>query len=389
MISIAIPYKGKGLEQALNKFVDVEMIDNRIRDFLITISAQDKERIRTERESGRYSTNEGIEKKLQAIRDKNPLGYMLKVERDAYRHAQPARILFKELEAKINGTDVRLLGKSHYEMSTALRNHEVPMAFVGWDALYEDHIEHLIRADIREWSALNLCLRQGATDVRILGAAFNDYTGHFLMVDESVARCIASVGPTNNPSPIPELYDARGNPIRIENGDLGPIYVDHKYQKIYEAILKDRASKLKGTNDVEDTVTTKKGAGIYVVQSGSTAKRKSMHLIGFPLLVSNTVIAVNIEEFINNPALISIGKHLNPKRESSTECLADAAVWYANLVETMGRNYKFNSYYFNPLMTPNGVKWNTKRGADPGLEFNTESRMSDRPASVEPALLLK
>jgi ATP phosphoribosyltransferase len=160
MITIAIPYKGRSLEQVLDRFVDLGSMRKSDRDFFVDTTQNDKERISKEKKQimqGKrktYSSNTTVEMNLHAIRTGNELGFGLTVDYDVHRTGQPARIFFKTLDTQVDGIPVRLIGRSHYDIPTILRNHAAQIGFVGWDELYTDHIEHLKNQQIREWSAL-------------------------------------------------------------------------------------------------------------------------------------------------------------------------------------------------------------------------------------------
>ena len=409
MITIAIPYKGRSLEQVLGKFTEIDAIPAEDVQAVIEITKSDKARIKEEKAQIKagirsdYSSisvmdaylrqadlssiagncsKETLDRLQKAREQAGELTHMLEVGYDPHRAGQPARLFFRGLDTAVGGISMRLIGKSHYDIPTSLRNHTASIGLVGWDELYADHISHLSVPDIREWSALNSHLEEGSTDVRIIGSArLNDFTGHFVMAHDTISKKIYSIGDTDYPSVVPLLYDANDNTIPLQEGGCGKIYVDHKYQAIYHKILPQWTAEFEGVSDVEEEIEKNQGVGIYVVQSGRTAKDKDFHLIGDSLLTSETVIAVNIEDVLRNDDHLEILKALNPQRQTSTDHVADESWWYAKLCECMGDNYRFG------CLTGWNYPWQNQRN-DGGFEFRAESTIKDRTPYVEPARLL-
>lgn len=352
MITIAIPHKGRGLEQVLDRFVNIGTLPKVDKEYICEVVSLDKERITEERKQIQdgsrtdYSSISLVDAALQAKQQNNETAHSLLVDYDFHRAGQPARVLFRGLDTNFEGIPIRVIGKSHFDIPTALRNHIAAIGFVGWDELYADHIDHLTERDIRDWNALNSYLRDCSTDVRIKGSAgLRDYTGHFLMVDKSIAERIDSIGDfTSHNGFIPAVYDENLEQIGWEKSWMSnPVFVDHKYQVLYESLLKDSwwSSHFVGSNDVENDVTKNKGIGIYVVQSGSTAKRKNIHLVGSPLLISETIIAANEEELQRNPDIEKVVESFEPLKQTSPLSASTFYVWHRNLHETLGDNYKF------------------------------------------------
>jgi hypothetical protein len=349
MITIAVPYKGRSLEQVLDRFVDIEAISKRERNFFVDTTNDDKKRISKERDQltegrrRRYSSNTDVEKRLQAVRRENSLGFGLNVGYDLLRTGQPARIFFKTLDTHIDGVPVRLIGRSHYDIPTALRNHEVQLGFVGWDELYADHVEHLTRGDIREWGAMNAFLKQGSTDVRVLGSAdLQDYVGHFMLLDHSIGRQIIEVMASDD-SAAPYLFRNHfGPPMDVGGGEFGPVYVDHKYQKIYQAMLPNWTAKFIGSDNVERDVRKNKGVGLYVVQSGKTITAENLHIVG-PLFFSETIIAVNEEDYLHNPDVSRVASRFQPRRQDCLVSQIDYTWWQVGLLNNAGDNYHYCS----------------------------------------------
>ncbi len=386
MVNIAIPYKGRSLEQVLGRFVDIGIMDPARRDFYVSATAQDKERISQERHGIEkdlrcgFSSREDVERRLQSVRKANPAGFDLKVDYDLYRQGQPPRILFAGTDTQFNGSKVRLVGMSHYDIPTALRNHVVQIAYVGWDEIYADQIENLTDKRARDWNALNGHLRRDSTDVRILGSAgLYDYTGHFVMIDESIVKRISCIGDFTSHNPyVPAILDEEMQQIGWEKDNETPVYVDHKYQKIYASLMVDPwwAEHFQGTTDIEDRIKQEKGVGIYVVETGDTVKRKGIHLVGEPILVSETVIAVNVEDFLKNPAAIKLADTLNPIRPEKSK--DEFIKWYRTLCKNLGENYRYvrETQLGNPRYVPpvpgfayEGCVWPREETTEPYLKL--------------------
>ncbi|MBI2129988.1 hypothetical protein HYU07_07215 [Candidatus Woesearchaeota archaeon] len=375
MINIAIPYKGESLNQVLDRLVDVGIVDKNSREFYIETIQNDKARVIQEREQikegsrNSYSSNEDVERILQRIRGSQPLAFDLKADYDLQREGQPARILFKGLETKFDGVPIRLVGRSHYDIPTSLHNHEVSLAFVGWDELYEDHIEELKVKDIRDWSGLNPHLRKGSTDVRILGSAgLDDFVGHFVMMHPKLAKKYFSSYPV-------DARDCSGSGVWASKDydekqavlwRAKHIFVDHKYEKIYHVLFKWETiqSKFRGTSNVERAIRENEGVGIYVVQEGNAVKENGLNIVGNPLLISETVIAINNEDFEKKSEVKRLAKALEPRRNFGIPLHIALRKWTDGLRNNLGDNYLIQSLpsdFDYGLHDPGKEEWNLMR----------------------------
>src|SRR3989338_3125412 len=325
MITIAIPHKGAGLEQVLGRLADAGIVDERSSSFYVGVIQGDKARISYEGEQIRagsresHSSNEEVERRLQRIKKTNPLAFGLKVDYDLQRAGQPARIMFKGVETQFNGTPVRVIGRSHYDIPATLYNHEASLAFVGWDELYENLIEALQTKDGRDWSGFNPYLREGSTDIRILGSAgLDDFVGHWVMMHPVLAQRYFSTFPDNLISGGMGAWrgfayeDSKQNVLL----DADCILIDPKYEKIYQELLKSKRihTKFRATQTPEKAIKGNEGVGIYVVQTGNAVKENGLVIVGDPLVVSETVMAVNKGDFETKPELQRLAKSLNPGR---------------------------------------------------------------------------
>ena len=381
MITIAIPHKGRSLEQVLDKFVSIKVVSEDEKNSIVNVIQIDKKRISKEKNQIRscsrlnYSSINEVELNLRKLQNKFHMAHYLSCDYDYHRAGKPARILFRGLDTEIEGIPVRLIGKSHYDIPTALKNHIVQLGFVGWDELYADHIEHLTNDNVREWSAMNQFLSEGSTDVRILGSAgIRDYTGHFLILDDSIGQKIWQISYDKENSIIPRIFD--GDPeLDIKNGEGGCVYVDHKYQKIYEKLLGHWTTEFKGSNDVEEDIRQNKGVGIYVVQTGSTLKKSGLHIVGQPLLVSETVIAANVDDMKDNSDAIKVARDLEPQSQMrGLYSRVEHELWIASLTGNLGKNFHYRGFG-DPEYRP-------------GHEHTADLTLHERSAQTEPVLLL-
>ena len=88
MVTIAVPHKGRSLEQVLGRFVEVGSLPNSDKEYMCEVVSQDKERIKGEEEQiqngskNEYSQITEVDILLQSRQKENKLAHSLSVEYD-------------------------------------------------------------------------------------------------------------------------------------------------------------------------------------------------------------------------------------------------------------------------------------------------------------------
>ncbi len=256
------------------------------------------------------------------------------IDNDSRRQGEPLRVFIGGFMARFGNSALRVSGMSHYDIPKGLES-DIALAFVGFDEL----LQHSLKQGLPSisptgrrldgcWATYNARAAQGNMPVRIVGSAgLNDFAWHNLLFTEELmeqidtARCEYSDGSF----PLPRLYGHDGKWISY-NQLIPLIVVAREYDEVYHSVFKGNPelgySLERGEHfhteerDIEGSLLGYYGgsikAGVYITQSGKSAKKNKLTVVGMPFLMSNTKIAVNFPLFNTLPVVMELAKELNP-----------------------------------------------------------------------------
>ena len=256
----------------------------------------------------------------------------LHLELDLTRYGRPSRMMFDHLEFDWTGDGGRLVrgvlvGTEHEVTPTYLRRHKRDLSLTCYDAFHNTLLDALDTGKVHNWREMMDHLIAANTDVRILGSlGLDDYLGHFVLMPTALAEEVRALDGER-------AWRGSGDAKTRLLVDHMPL-IDAQYEAIYKLLLDDAETGVQfecTTQDIEKACAEDGRTAIYIVRSGSTiACTPGLSVVGEPLVVSETIVAINQESVDHNPGIPRLIECLQPSSEDHSE------KWRAALAKKLG-----------------------------------------------------
>jgi hypothetical protein len=371
-VIVAVPPKGGSLDDVMERLVNIGLVDQDLVACMRRLIKADKKRIKIEEKLIRLADQHGVEADLvqhlsadqqdfgQELlagmrrwqddagvtrltftpkagvdamlhtwrQDADPVireaAMSLHLELDLGRYGRPTRMMFDhlEVESTLDGELVRavLVGTEHEVTPTYLRKHKRDLSLTCYDAFHNTLLDALDTPKVRNWQELSEHLIEANTDVRILGSfGVQDYLGHFILLPEAMATDYQAEV-TNG------RWDRPGAPMDLLRAQ--PALIDAQYEGSYRQLLAAEIHQLDfehTTQDIEEMCVQDNRSACYIVRSGGTIVRTpGLYVAGEPLLVSETIVAVNHERMEHNRSCSALVEAIQPETEDHSHLWRDA-----------------------------------------------------------------
>jgi len=249
---------------------------------------------------------------------------------DRKRPDRPYRMGFVGMDVEIEGIRLRVEGDEPHNGSSLIRLDEADFAIVGLDELLA-MCQPFLRdpSRVTKWGLYNYNL-SGDTDLRIAGSAglasydrqagcaIGDFVGFFLISGPGLQR--ADLG------------------FRWLARHRMPVFVKGRY----EALIRKLFPGMNTTPcaNVEDEVLAAgQGAGIEIVQTGSTVRRKGLTVWGSPLFVSESLYVAHYHRYLRSEKLQRLLDILGPVGYFDPQRIEQYVHWFAGLERSLGETW--------------------------------------------------
>ena len=228
------------------------------------------------------------------------------------------RAAFSAKDAEMGGNPVTVYGSESPSINGILQGLG-DVTVIGYDELVAAMVRYLYPGmNVPEWDKLNSRIVPKSTDVHVIGSTrIRDYAGLFLMVGESV--------------------DVNADYLLGIRSGRTPVYVKGQNEGLLYYLLGNDVDG-RATEHVEQAARDDKTFCFDLVRSGSTVERERLKLVGNPLLVTMSVIAVDLAKHSANPDLQQVVNNLNPG-EASEDYGEGIPRWETGLREKLGHSW--------------------------------------------------
>jgi hypothetical protein len=204
------------------------------------------------------------------------------------------RIAFSAKETEIEGEKIMIYGSEPPTIND-IRQGIGEIAIIGFDDLMAAMIPYVSRPGrgnnvntnppfvnyrtVKNWEMLNGFIeRKNSTDVRVIGStSMQDYAGLFLMVDD--------------------MWDVTQTDLEDMANGKKPVYVKGRNEGLAYYYLGNEIDAVACEN-IEDIVSSqRKSFGLDIVRTGKTVQVNNLKLVGEPVLVTKSVVAVDINKY--------------------------------------------------------------------------------------------
>jgi hypothetical protein len=271
-VRIAVPRKGRPLEAVLERFADVTDAAGVADDITSTLRYEKAVTKGAKRPDG--DVYERLARYSDLDDDTAPEYTLLRDDREG----MPRRIVFDSVTMRVDGVDVRLVGRE--EPFRALRTHEFGLGFDSADLVLEEVVS-LAPDGVGDLADVNARIDPRDTDVRVL-SGLGDTVYHTLMA---------------RPEILPPGADLDRSFVRDYEGDL---CISPRYERLVEAVLGTRATEdltftYPTDGEEEEAAIARADLGVYLTVTGSTARDHGL-ILGEHLFPSETVLMENRAE---------------------------------------------------------------------------------------------
>ena len=251
---------------------------------------------------------------------------------DRKRAHRPYRIGFLGYEWEIGGHRLRVEGEEPHNGSSLIKLDEVDFAIVGLDELLSMTQYYLRNPTmVTKWGMYNYPLEK-PTGIRIAGSAM--LTSHNAQLNEQIQDMVGFflISKPGGRSRYPVDFETLSKHGRR-------VYVKGRYTGIVYAAYP--GLRIESVEDVEEAVLSgeRGSVGIEIVQSGNTLKRKGLVLHGAPLFLSESLLVVDYDRYVQNPALRKLIESLKPIGYFEAERIQQFSKWYYALEQNLGESW--------------------------------------------------
>ena len=272
---------------------------------------------------------------------------------DRKRAHRPYRIGFLGYEWQVGKHRLRVEGEEPHNGSSLIKLDEVDFAVVGLDELLSMTQYYLRNPTlVTKWGMYNYHLEK-PTGIRIAGSAM--LTSHNAQLDEQIQDMVGFFliskprGRSRSPVDL-ETLSKYGRRVYVKGRYTGIVYAAYPGLRIVSV------------EDVEEAVTSgeRGSVGIEIVQSGNTLKRKGLVLHGSPLFLSESLLVVDYDRYVQNTALRNLIESLKPIGYFEAERIRQFAKWFYALEQNLGESWieqpAVESLFCVPEDVPEGLR---------------------------------
>lgn len=318
---IGIPPRGRTFDKTMAKLTELGLVDPELAVDVRKCVGMGKELIRDGR------TREEVFRLYEDIQE--PVRQHLMLYPNLARTDAPDRIQFREMEIRIDGIPVLLVGMDHEHQPGALINGRIDVAVVGYDETANTFAPYArgSRGMVRKWPAFNPLNKSIGIPVNVVGSmGLGDCTGHFLV--------------SNDPATFQRVHYTKASPFVMDIPAGMALIGDEAYHQLYGLLAQwenNDTQILKHPDegkDVERHIKDSGGLGFVIVNEGKTVRDRGLFVCRSPVQCSTTVVATKVDT--NGRQLEKIITALSPQPYDSIQGLLGLYDWHQTLVGNMG-----------------------------------------------------